>query len=90
MYSAAAGMLKDGHGVLQVHTWKHVIDELRTGVSLRKSEEHQNTSSFLQVDLSPHEKLMNDIRYRQYTLRKVQVSPYSTLLQLRVGKEYTG
>ncbi|KAK6471810.1 protein spire-like protein 1-like [Huso huso] len=55
-----------------VHTWKHVIDELRTGVSLRKSEEHQNTSSFLQVDLSPHEKLMNDIRYRQYTLRKVQ------------------
>ncbi|MGH0124486.1 UNVERIFIED_CONTAM: hypothetical protein FKN15_077171 [Acipenser sinensis] len=55
-----------------VHTWKHVIDELRSGVSLRKSEEHQNTSSFLQVDLSPHEKLMNDIRYRQYTLRKVQ------------------
>ncbi|MGH0171315.1 UNVERIFIED_CONTAM: hypothetical protein FKN15_061266 [Acipenser sinensis] len=72
MYSAAAGMLKDGCCVLQVHTWKHVIDELRSGVSLRKSEEHQNTSSFLQVDLSPHEKLMNDIRYRQYTLRKVQ------------------
>ncbi|XP_058846933.1 protein spire homolog 1-like [Acipenser ruthenus] len=66
------------HGVVApltanwVYTWKHVIDELRTGVSLRKSEEHQNTSSFLQVDLSPHEKLMNDIRYRQYTLRKVQ------------------
>uniref|UniRef100_A0A8C4S930 Zgc:114123 n=1 Tax=Erpetoichthys calabaricus TaxID=27687 RepID=A0A8C4S930_ERPCA len=53
-------------------SWKYVIDELRKGVRLRSRKEYPNSSTPLPVELSPFEKLLNDIRGKRYTLRKVK------------------
>ncbi|XP_026835643.1 protein spire isoform X3 [Drosophila erecta] len=51
--------------------WVQVIDELRRGVRLKKSN-HERTP--IEYELTPYEILMGDIRAKKYQLRKVMVN----------------
>ncbi|XP_015220273.2 protein spire homolog 1 isoform X1 [Lepisosteus oculatus] len=55
-----------------VFTWKHVIEELRTGVKLKSRSERRNVTAPAQAPLSPYEQLLRDIQSKRYTLRKVK------------------
>ncbi|MBN3311406.1 SPIR1 protein, partial [Atractosteus spatula] len=55
-----------------VFTWKHVIEELRTGVTLKSRSERHNVTAPAQAPLSPYEQLLRDIQSKRYTLRKVK------------------
>nr|XP_014340816.1 PREDICTED: protein spire homolog 1-like [Latimeria chalumnae] len=51
-----------------------VINELQAGVKLRNAKERQYNGLPVKYELAPYEILMDDIRYRRYTLNKVEVS----------------
>ncbi|CAF4955676.1 unnamed protein product [Pieris macdunnoughi] len=55
----------------QARFWMQVIGELRMGVKLKKVS-HSRTP--IEYELTPYEILMDDIRSRRYTLRKVDSS----------------
>lgn len=48
--------------------------DLRTGVKLKKVQERQYNPLPTEFQLTPYEMLMDDIRAKRYTLRKVMVS----------------
>ncbi|XP_063281716.1 protein spire homolog 1-like [Pelobates fuscus] len=52
--------------------WCCVVKELRHGIRLRNSKERSYVGLTVTRMLSPHERLMRDIRSRRYTLRKVK------------------
>lgn len=53
---------------LQARFWMQVIGELRMGVKLKKVNYSRTP---IEYELTPYEILMDDIRSRRYTLRKV-------------------
>nr|XP_002131893.1 protein spire homolog 2 [Ciona intestinalis] len=52
------------------HLWMQVLDQLRRGVTRLKKVDQQTRSS-VEFELTPYEILMEDIRQKKYTLRKV-------------------
>ncbi|XP_066546577.1 protein spire homolog 1 [Amia ocellicauda] len=54
--------------------WVQVMRDLRTGVKLKKVQERQYNPLPFEFELTPYEMLMDDIRFRRYTLRKVMVN----------------
>ncbi|KAG5838377.1 hypothetical protein ANANG_G00223080 [Anguilla anguilla] len=60
-----------------VFSWKHLIEDLIRGVALRPVE-WLNITAPLPVKRSPFQQLLDDIKLKRYTLRKVQ----------RIGKTY--
>lgn len=48
--------------------------DLRNGVKLKKVQERQYNPLPIEYQLTPYEMLMDDIRSKRYTLRKVMVS----------------
>ncbi|XP_066435620.1 protein spire homolog 1 isoform X2 [Eleutherodactylus coqui] len=53
--------------------WVQVMRDLRNGVNLRKVQERQYNMLPIEYQLTPYEMLMDDIRAKRYTLRKVMV-----------------
>ncbi|XP_041046429.1 protein spire homolog 1-like isoform X2 [Carcharodon carcharias] len=54
--------------------WVQVMRDLRNGVKLKKVQERQYNPLPIEYQLTPYEMLMDDIRSRRYTLRKVMVN----------------
>ncbi|XP_078254205.1 protein spire homolog 1-like isoform X2 [Rhinoraja longicauda] len=54
--------------------WVQVMRDLRNGVKLKKVQERQYNPLPIEYQLTPYEMLMDDIRSRRYTLRKVTVN----------------
>ncbi|XP_042188358.1 protein spire homolog 1-like [Callorhinchus milii] len=54
--------------------WVQVMRDLRNGVKLKKVQERQYNPLPIEYQLTPYEMLMDDIRTRRYTLRKVMVN----------------
>ncbi|XP_015269846.1 PREDICTED: protein spire homolog 1 [Gekko japonicus] len=54
--------------------WVQVMRDLRNGVKLKKVQERQFNPLPIEYQLTPYEMLMDDIRSKRYTLRKVMVS----------------
>uniref|UniRef100_A0A3Q1LTR2 Protein spire homolog 1 n=1 Tax=Bos taurus TaxID=9913 RepID=A0A3Q1LTR2_BOVIN len=54
--------------------WVQVMRDLRNGVKLKKVQERQYNPLPIEYQLTPYEMLMDDIRSRRYTLRKVMAS----------------
>ncbi|XP_026780425.3 protein spire homolog 1 isoform X1 [Pangasianodon hypophthalmus] len=54
--------------------WVQVMRDLRTGVKLKKVQERQYNPLPIEFQLTPYEMLMDDIRAKRYTLRKVMVN----------------
>ncbi|XP_030068227.1 protein spire homolog 1 isoform X2 [Microcaecilia unicolor] len=52
--------------------WVQVMRDLRNGVKLKKVQERQYNPLPIEYELTPYEMLMDDIRSKRYTLRKVQ------------------
>nr|XP_033790009.1 protein spire homolog 1 isoform X2 [Geotrypetes seraphini] len=52
--------------------WVQVMRDLRNGVKLKKVQERQYNPLSIEYELTPYEMLMDDIRSKRYTLRKVQ------------------
>ena len=48
--------------------------DLRNGVKLKKVQQRQYNPLPIEYQLTPYEMLMDDIRCKRYTLRKVMVS----------------
>ncbi|KAM8841674.1 protein spire homolog 1 isoform 2-T2 [Spinachia spinachia] len=53
--------------------WVQVMRDLRDGVKLKKVQERQYNPLAIEYQLTPYEMLMDDIRSKRYTLRKVMV-----------------
>ncbi|KAG8442223.1 hypothetical protein GDO86_011139 [Hymenochirus boettgeri] len=53
--------------------WVQVMRDLRNGVKLKKVQERQYNLLPIEYELTPYEMLMDDIRSKRYTLRKVMV-----------------
>ncbi|KAM4688579.1 protein spire homolog 1 isoform 1-T1 [Discoglossus pictus] len=53
--------------------WVQVMRDLRNGVKLKKVQERQYNLLPIEYELTPYEMLMDDIRCKRYTLRKVAV-----------------
>lgn len=53
--------------------WVQVMRDLRNGVKLKKVQERQYSMLPIEYQLTPYEMLMDDIRSKRYTLRKVMV-----------------
>ncbi|XP_018123355.1 protein spire homolog 1 isoform X2 [Xenopus laevis] len=53
--------------------WVQVMRDLRDGVKLKKVQERQYNLLPIEYELTPYEMLMDDIRSKRYTLRKVMV-----------------
>ncbi|XP_069813899.1 protein spire homolog 1 isoform X2 [Dendropsophus ebraccatus] len=53
--------------------WVQVMRDLRNGVKLKKVQERQYNMLPIEYQLTPYEMLMDDIRSKRYTLRKVMV-----------------
>ncbi|XP_029446817.1 protein spire homolog 1 [Rhinatrema bivittatum] len=53
--------------------WVQVMRDLRNGVKLKKVQERQYNPLSIEYELTPYEMLMDDIRSKRYTLRKVMV-----------------
>lgn len=60
--------------VPQARLWVQLMRELRHGVKLKKVQEKQFNPLPTEYQLTPFEMLMQDIRARNYKLRKVMVS----------------
>lgn len=58
----------------QARFWVQVMRDLRNGVKLKKVQERQYNPLPIEYQLTPYEMLMDDIRSKRYTLRKVMVS----------------
>ncbi|XP_028593221.2 protein spire homolog 1 isoform X7 [Podarcis muralis] len=54
--------------------WVQVMRDLRDGVKLKKVKERQFNPLPIEYQLTPYEMLMDDIRSKRYTLRKVMVN----------------
>ncbi|CAM4587525.1 unnamed protein product [Lepidochelys kempii] len=54
--------------------WVQVMRDLRDGVKLKKVQERQYNPLPIEYQLTPYEMLMDDIRSKRYTLRKVMAS----------------
>ncbi|XP_005074697.1 protein spire homolog 1 isoform X3 [Mesocricetus auratus] len=54
--------------------WVQVMRDLRNGVKLKKVQQRQYNPLPIEYQLTPYEMLMDDIRCRRYTLRKVMVN----------------
>uniref|UniRef100_H3AG69 Spire type actin nucleation factor 1 n=1 Tax=Latimeria chalumnae TaxID=7897 RepID=H3AG69_LATCH len=54
--------------------WVQVMRDLRNGVKLKKVHERQYNPLPFEYQLTPYEMLMDDIRSKRYTLRKVMVN----------------
>uniref|UniRef100_A0AAY4CV26 KIND domain-containing protein n=1 Tax=Denticeps clupeoides TaxID=299321 RepID=A0AAY4CV26_9TELE len=54
--------------------WVQVMRDLRNGVKLKKVQERQYNLLPIEYQLTPYEMLMDDIRSKRYTLRKVMVN----------------
>ncbi|CAL8296972.1 unnamed protein product [Lota lota] len=54
--------------------WVQVMRDLRHGVKLKKVQERQYNPLPIEFQLTPYEMLMDDIRSKRYTLRKVLVN----------------
>ncbi|XP_042319320.1 protein spire homolog 1 isoform X4 [Sceloporus undulatus] len=54
--------------------WVQVMRDLRNGVKLKKVKERQYNPLPIEYQLTPYEMLMDDIRSKRYTLRKVMVN----------------
>ncbi|XP_072269805.1 protein spire homolog 1-like [Pyxicephalus adspersus] len=52
--------------------WKGVMNEMRIGMNLCRSRHRSYNAQPIEYELAPYELLMEDIRCRRYTLRKVQ------------------
>ena len=66
-----------GHSPLlgaQARLWVQLMRELRHGVKLKKVQEQEFNPLPTEFQLTPFEMLMQDIRARNYKLRKVMVS----------------
>lgn len=59
----------------QARLWVQLMRELRHGVKLKKVQEQEFNPLPTEFQLTPFEMLMQDIRARNYKLRKVMVSP---------------
>ncbi|PIO12939.1 hypothetical protein AB205_0001240, partial [Aquarana catesbeiana] len=57
----------------QARFWVQVMRDLRNGVKLKKVQERQYNMLPIEFQLTPYEMLMDDIRSKRYTLRKVMV-----------------
>ncbi|XP_008184579.1 protein spire isoform X1 [Acyrthosiphon pisum] len=58
--------------ILQARLWIQLIRELRRGVQLKKVDQRSHTGDeFVEYALTPYEMLMDDIRSRRYTLKRV-------------------
>jgi len=71
----------------QARLWMQIMRELRNGVKLKKVQtKYENRS--IEYELTPYEIMMDDVRYRRYTLNKVPVShlkiTYSTLFYSQI------
>lgn len=62
------------HWYFQARFWVQVMRDLRNGVKLKKVQERQYNPLPIEYQLTPYEMLMDDIRSKRYTLRKVMVS----------------
>ncbi|XP_059898617.1 protein spire homolog 1 isoform X4 [Gadus macrocephalus] len=58
----------------QARFWVQVMRDLRNGVKLKKVQERQYNPLPIEFQLTPYEMLMDDIRSKRYTLRKVLVN----------------
>lgn len=58
----------------QARLWVQLMRELRHGVKLKKVQEREFNPLPTEFQLTPFEMLMQDIRARNYKLRKVMVS----------------
>lgn len=58
----------------QARLWVQLMRELRHGVKLRKVQQQEFNPLPTEFQLTPFEMLMQDIRARNYKLRKVMVS----------------
>ena len=56
----------------QARLWVQVIQELRSGLKLKKTE---YTKTPIEFELTPYEILMDDIRAKRYKLNKVSNHP---------------
>ncbi|XP_033856586.2 protein spire homolog 1 isoform X2 [Acipenser ruthenus] len=54
--------------------WMQVMRDLRDGVKLKNVQERQYNPLPIEFQLTPYEMLMDDIRSKRYTLRKVMVN----------------
>uniref|UniRef100_K7F7P8 Spire type actin nucleation factor 1 n=1 Tax=Pelodiscus sinensis TaxID=13735 RepID=K7F7P8_PELSI len=54
--------------------WVQVMRDLRNGVKLKKVQDRQYNPLPIEYQLTPYEMLMDDIRSKRYTLRKVMVN----------------
>ncbi|KAM4841473.1 protein spire homolog 1 isoform 3-T3 [Thomomys bottae] len=54
--------------------WVQVMRDLRNGVKLKKVQQRQYNPLPIEYQLTPYEMLMDDIRCKRYTLRKVMVN----------------
>ncbi|KAL0613878.1 Protein spire-like protein 1 [Plecturocebus cupreus] len=57
--------------LLSARFWVQVMRDLRNGVKLKKVQERQYNPLPIEYQLTPYEMLMDDIRCKRYTLRKV-------------------
>lgn len=64
----------------QARLWVQLMRELRHGVKLKKVQEQEFNPLPTEFQLTPFEMLMQDIRARNYKLRKVMVSPRPVVL----------
>lgn len=65
----------------QARLWVQLMRELRHGVKLKKVQEQEFNPLPTEFQLTPFEMLMQDIRARNYKLRKVMVSRSSVVLR---------
>lgn len=66
--------------LFQARFWVQVMRDLRNGVKLKKVQERQYNPLPIEYQLTPYEMLMDDIRSKRYTLRKVMVSNRKLLM----------
>lgn len=59
-----------------------IMRELRHGVKLKKVQ--ATITHPVEYELTPYEILMDDLRYKRYTLNKVQVSTLVKILQYKI------
>lgn len=69
----------------QARLWVQLMRELRHGVKLKKVQEQEFNPLPTEFQLTPFEMLMQDIRARNYKLRKVMVSWVAPLAPYCLG-----
>ncbi|KAM4029167.1 protein spire homolog 1 isoform 2-T2 [Anomaloglossus baeobatrachus] len=69
----SSGDLDDLKNADWARFWVQVMRDLRNGVKLKKVQDRQYNMLSIEYELTPYEMLMDDIRSKRYTLRKVMV-----------------